>query len=312
MTRIVKWMSVYGVLALSLVIAGEHGQSVTADNGDCIIEQENYTVEAQPEETRRFAVIGDYGAAGDSEQAVATMVSAWKPEFIVTTGDNNYTLGLAATIDLNIGQYYHPYIGDYTGTYGKGSQENRFFPSLGNHDWSLLGADPYLNYFTLPGNERYYRVVQGSLEFFMLDSDTREPDGVSSDSIQGEWLQSALADSTALYKVVVFHHPPYSSAKHGSHDWMQWPFAEWGATLVLNGHDHVYERIIKDSFPYIVNGAGGRSLYDFKTPVEGSQVRYNCNYGALLVDVTDKALTLRFITIGAGLVDTYIIEGKMP
>ena len=81
---------------------------------------------------------------------------------------------------------------------------------------------------------------------------------------------------------------------------------------MLNGHDHVYERIIKDNFPYIVNGAGGNSLYNFKTPVEGSQVRYNCNYGALLVDVTDKAMTLRFITIEAGLVDTYTIQGKVP
>lgn len=300
------------MLALSLMIVGIRGQVLTADNGDCTLEQEDYSVEAQPAATTRFAVIGDYGVADENEQAVAAMVTAWKPAFIVTTGDNNYVFGLDATIDPNIGQYYQAYIGNYTGTYGKGSTENRFFPSLGNHDWTLTGADPYLNYFTLPGNERYYRVVQGSVELFILDSDTHEPDGVSSDSIQGQWLQNALADSTALYKLVVFHHPPYSSAKHGSHDRMQWPFAEWGATLVLNGHDHVYERIIQDDFPYIVNGAGGKSLYDFQTPVEGSEVRYNCNYGALLVDVTDNAMTLRFITVGDGLVDTYTIEAKTP
>ncbi len=256
-------------------------------------------------------MIGDFGAAGPNEQAVAEMVTGWEPDYIVTTGDNNYSLGLAETIDPNIGQYYHSYIGDYQGTYGEGSTENRFFPSLGNHDWGLGSIDPYLNYFSLPDNERYYRVVQGSTEFFMLDSDTREPDGVSSDSIQGKWLQSALADSKAIYKVVVFHHPVYSSAEHGSSYWMQWPFAEWGATLVLNGHDHVYERVIKDGFPYIVDGAGGQSLYAFKTPVEGSIVRYNCNFGAMVVDVTDTAMTMRFVTVGGGLVDTYTIEGKI-
>ncbi len=311
MTHMAKWINVLAVCAIALVMFMDRGQAVSAA-ADCSIEQENYTVEAQPKDAMRFAVIGDFGITGKKEKAVAEMVDSWKPEFIVTTGDNNYDLGLGMTIDPNIGQYYHAYIGDYTGTYGEGSKENRFFPSLGNHDWGVDSIDPYLSYFTLPGNERYYRVVQGSVEFFILDSDTREPDGVSSDSIQGKWLQAALADSKAIYKVVVFHHPPYSSAKHGSNDWMQWPFAEWGATLVLNGHDHVYERIVKDNFPYIVNGAGGQSLYKFDTPVDGSEVRYNCNFGALLVDTTAKTMTLRFITIKAGLVDTYTIDAKTP
>src|SRR5678815_3691076 len=102
-------------------------------------------------------------------------------------------------------RYYHAYIGDYTGQYGEGSKENRFFPSLGNHDWGVDSVDPYLNYFSLPGNERYYREVQGPVELFIIDSDTREPDDTRSDSIQGKWLQNALADSTAAYKVVVFH-----------------------------------------------------------------------------------------------------------
>ncbi len=295
-------------LPLLLFVMNSAQFIVTTAAPDCPIEQENYTVEAQPKDTMRFAVIGDFGAAGKSEQSVAEMVTGWHPDFMVTTGDNNYEFGLDMTIDANIGQYYHTYVGDYTGQYGEGSKENRFFPSLGNHDWGFGSIDPYLNYFILPGNERYYRVLQGAVEFFMLDSDTREPDGVSSDSIQGKWLKDALADSTATYKVVVFHHPVYSSSEHGSSDWMQWPFAEWGATLVLNGHDHVYERIVKDGFPYIVDGAGGQSLYNFKTPIDGSEVRYNCNFGALLVDVTDKSMTTRFITIGGGLVDTYTIS----
>lgn len=300
------WISTVALLVLSGIPIQSHNLLLAAP--DCPLEQENYIVDAAPRDTMRFAVIGDFGWAGKSEHSVEELVTGWKPNFIVTTGDNNYELGLDMTIDANIGQYYHDYIGSYTGQYGKGSQENRFFPVIGNHDWGFGSIDPYLNYFSLPGNERYYRVLQGVVEFFMLDSDTREPDGVSSDSVQGKWLKDALADSKATYKVVAFHHPPYSSSQHGSSKWMQWPFAEWGATLVLNGHDHVYERIIKDRFPYIVDGAGGQSLYNFKDPVDGSKVRYNCNFGALLVDVTDKQMTLRFITIKAGLVDTFTID----
>src|SRR5262245_3085653 len=58
--------------------------------------------DAPSRSTTRFAAIGDYGYAGPNEQAVADLVKAWRPEFIVTLGDNNYPLGAADTIDLNI------------------------------------------------------------------------------------------------------------------------------------------------------------------------------------------------------------------
>src|SRR5688572_32227297 len=58
-------------------------------------------------ETIRFAVIGDYGYTGANEAAVAAMVAGWSPDFIITVGDNNYDTGSAASIDANIGQYYH-------------------------------------------------------------------------------------------------------------------------------------------------------------------------------------------------------------
>ena len=84
--------------------------------------------------TAHFGVIGDFGFAGTPEADVANLVKSWNPEFILTVGDNNYDTGSAATIDANIGQYYHEFIGDYTGSYGAGSATNRFIASLGNHD----------------------------------------------------------------------------------------------------------------------------------------------------------------------------------
>jgi hypothetical protein len=177
--------------------------------------------------TVRFAVIGDYGLSGDVEAAVATLVAGWSPDFVATAGDNNYPNGAADTIDANIGQYYHAFIAPYKGSYGPGASENRFFPTLGNHDWVVGYPEPYLSYFSLPGNGRYYRVDHGPVSLFMLDSMPGEPDGVEADSVQAAWLRAELAATTARWRVVIFHHPPYSSGLHGSADWMRWPFAEW-------------------------------------------------------------------------------------
>jgi hypothetical protein len=154
----------------------------------------------------RFAVIGDYGFAGQPLADVANLIKSFDPDLITTTGDNNYDVGAASTIDQNIGQYFHEYIFNYQGTYGAGSPTRRFFPSLGNHDWgntfpNPAGADPYLAWFDLPasasGGERYYDFVAGPVHFFMLDSDPNEPNGRDENSIQAQWLESALAASTS-------------------------------------------------------------------------------------------------------------------
>jgi len=120
-------------------------------------------------DTLRFAAFGDYGSAGTSEAVVAALVSSHAPDIVITTGDNSYG---SSAIDVNIGQYYWNYIGNYVGSYGSGSLPNRFFPALGNHDISDGGGlGAYLAYFTLPdsgvldtstsGNERYYDYVRG-------------------------------------------------------------------------------------------------------------------------------------------------------
>ncbi len=53
-----------------------------------------------------FAVIGDFGAAGPDEARVADLIRARDPDFIITTGDNNYPDGAAETIDANIGRVF--------------------------------------------------------------------------------------------------------------------------------------------------------------------------------------------------------------
>ncbi|MGD8751910.1 MAG: PQQ-dependent sugar dehydrogenase [Anaerolineales bacterium] len=261
-----------------------------------------------PAESITFAVIGDYGLAGQAEADVAELVKSWQPDLIITSGDNNYPRGAASTIDENIGQYYHQYIHPYQGDYGEGAQVNRFFPTLGNHDWGSNRAQPHLDYFTLPGNERYYDFTWGSVHFFALDSDSREPDGVGVSSTQAAWLKERLAASTAAWKIVYMHHAPISSGTHGSTDWMAWPYQEWGASAVIAGHDHVYERIVRDGFPYFTVGLSGNpSRYVFPFIVEGSQVRYRDDYGAMLVEADETQINFQFITRTGEVIDTYTL-----
>jgi hypothetical protein len=103
------------------------------------------------------------------------------------------------------------------------------------------------------------------------------------------------------------HHPPYSSGKHGGIEWMNWPFQEWGAQVVLAAHDHSYERILDNGLPIIINGLGGGPRYDFRKPVDGSQVRFNANYGALRVEADPQQLFFQFITRTGEVIDSYTL-----
>lgn len=276
----------------------------------------------------RLAVLGDYGLGSAAEGYVADMIKSWEPDAVLTTGDNNYPPGAAATIDSHIGQYYQRYIGNYQGAFGPGAASNRFFPSLGNHDWLALDAQPYLDYFELPGqgfesssgNERYYDYRLGDAHFFAYDSDPHEPDGINEGSVQAEWLRTQLAASDAAWKIVYFHHPPFSSGPHGSEPNMQLPFQKWGADVVLSGHDHTYERVILDGFPYFVVGTGGAALYNFDEAICGSRARFNDANGALRLTLDGDQALFEFLTIddgmhgqaGGRLIDRYLLDRAHP
>jgi tartrate-resistant acid phosphatase type 5 len=305
MPKRVKWSAVAIIMVASIAIGIcllTYGKNVYAVNESIA------TTPADCPGDMRFAVIGDFGLAGPPEADVAALVDSWGVDLVVTVGDNNYPNGAAHTIDANIGQYYSRYIFPYAGDFGRGAETNRFFPALGNHDLRTDAGQPYFDYFELPGNERYYDFVRGSVHFLVLNSDKREPDGRAADSAQARWLQSQMMASAAPWQLVVLHHPPYSSSVHRKPDpELQWPFAEWGATAVLSGHDHTYERLHADGIPYIVNGLGGKSLYRIGRPVPESVVRYNKDYGAMLVSASESCINFSFYSRAHELIDTYTL-----
>jgi hypothetical protein len=281
-----------------------------------------------------FSVIADYGDKSNAERDVAAMVKGWDPQFIVTLGDNNY--GSVGIGDENgweerVGQFYGEYIlGRSDNLYpNQTSPTQRFFPSVGNHDDTLTGSlAGYVDYFvTDPAGERlptgggaheefksYYAFEKGNTQFFVIDSVF----GGGSLIEQRDWLRQGLAESTAQWKLVVMHYDPYSSGSHGNTSSVQWPYKQWGADIVLAGHDHNYERIEIDGFPYLVNGLGGRPPRLVGTPISGSKLVYDDTNGAMRVTIDGLVARFEFLSLddgarganGGRVIDTLTIDKR--
>lgn len=211
-----------------------------------------------------FVALGDSGGGGSDQFSIAGLIGRLTPDLVMNTGDVVYETGAEADMDA---KYFTPY--------ARLLPSIPFFQVLGNHDVVAEGGAPYLRNFLLPSNnpehtERYYSFDYGNAHWIGLDSNTSLKQGTA----QRAWLEKDLAATTRFWKIVVFHHPPYSSGPvHGSDVALRNElgplFEKHNVDLVLNGHEHNYERTTprRDYVPasrgvvYIVTGAGGRSLY---------------------------------------------------
>lgn len=235
-----------------------------------------------------IAVVGDFGSGRPAEGRVSRMVASMNPSIVVTAGDNTYTKkGYAKMVER-----YYP---------------QPLVPATGNHDY-LMGIGKFDKFFNIDSKSRSYVYTSASgAEFFILDSTA----GLRSKhvrAIQRAWLTQKLAESKAKFKIVVLHHPPYSSSKHGSTKVYQWPYAALGADLVISGHDHTYERIQRWAGMYIVDGTGGAKLYKCKPKlVYGSQGCDDGHYGALILYINDYQLRGVFRSTSGQALDTFDI-----
>lgn len=265
-------------------------------------------------ETTVLAAFGDYGVDDENELAVANLVKSWNPDGILALGDNNYETGSASTIDTNVGKYYADFIYPYIGSYDSSATENKFWPVLGNHDLDTSNGQPYLDYFPQPINQRYYDTVIGNVHIFALNSGYNtagtmvETAGNDGSSAQATWLRNRLLKSTAKWKIVILHHPPYTNGSSYTPGYtaLRWPFEEWGVDAVLSGHSHVYERIEKGStnFPYIVAGTGGKTLDTFIGSPVDQAIGYNAMHGALKITATCSTLAIEFYNKDGELIDS--------
>ena len=259
-----------------------------------------------------FAVIGDYGRDTKQEDSVAKMVKSWNPDFIITVGDNNYSTGSASTIKNNIGKYYGDYIYNPDAKpewqcHGKAEQQkqNRFFPAPGNHDnYSLPPLKPYLDYFTLPGDETNYDFTWGPVHFYSLNTGTDAKMTCCNSKVSG-WLKDALSKDQKEFKIVYFHHPPFSSGEHGSSKDMRWPFKDWGVDAVLTGHEHFYAKAtVKGSASplYLICGNSGSDEHYpcNEHPLEKDKYDWFCDnvhFGAIKVTVTKHKAVFEYYAV---------------
>ena len=230
--------------------------------------------------TVTFIAFGDSGTASAPQKQLASLMAndtfdlalhvgdiAYSPADV--SGDATYALYQSGLFDI---YKWFPSVG--------------FAPVEGNHDSAPLNNNgrAYLDLFTLPTNgasaafpdhaERYYSYDYGPIHFVALDTEFTFQD-TTRRAEQLSWLENDLAATQQPWKIAYFHRPPYSSSSaHGSNLTVRAAFGplfeRYGVDLVLNGHDHDYERTIpiKESaiatdkaVPYVVTGGGGAELY---------------------------------------------------
>jgi hypothetical protein len=209
-----------------------------------------------------------------------------QPGTIFTAGDNAYEDGSAA----NFTDCYAP-------TWGR-VLDRTTLPAAGNHDWNTLGAAGYLAYFgsaAAPKGTTWYSTDLGAWHVIVLDSDCAMVGGCVADSPQGRWLAADLAaHADTRCTLAIWHHPRFSSGEHGN-DLDVGPFWEQlvaaHADLVINGHDHDYERFApqdaagkedrKNGVREIVIGTGGATLRTFPSVAANSEIRLAGEWGVL-------------------------------
>jgi 3',5'-cyclic AMP phosphodiesterase CpdA len=270
-----------------------------------------------------FAAMGDVGCGCPDQAANARTAAARRPDLVLTLGDNAYRSGTDEELTANFFVPMAPLLAS-----------TPVFPSLGNHEYYTADAQPYLAAFTLPANnpkrtERYYSFDWGFAHFVALDSTCEE--GGARACERGEqlrWAEQDLRRSTARWKIVFFHHPPYSTGAHGSARFMR-PYARLfertGVDLVLGGHDHLYERThpLKDDAPvpagtpgavtYVVAGHGGARLYSFGAPAAPfTAARDNTRKGFLDVTISGDRLRGTAYALDGTVIDQFTIRKVAP
>ncbi len=217
---------------------------------------------------------------------------------VYTTGDNAYESGTAT----EFANCYNP-------TWGRHKSRTR--PSVGNHEYGTAGASGYFGYFGAAAGEPskgYYSYNLGEWHVISLNSMCENVGGCGSTSPMVDWLKQDLAANPRACTVAYFHHPLFSSGEHGNDTKMRptWDaLYSANADVVLNGHDHDYERFAPQSpsgaadtargIREFVVGTGGGSHYGIVNVQPNSQVRNTDTYGVLKLALHPTSYEWKFV-----------------
>jgi acid phosphatase type 7 len=244
---------------------------------------------------------GDIASCSSSgDEATAKLLSGI-PGTVYTTGDNAYEDGTAS---------------EFANCYGSswGRYKARTRPSVGNHEYQTPKASGYYGYFGSAAGDPdkgYYSYDLGEWHIISLNSMCGKVGGCDANSPMVTWLKEDLASNPTPCTLAYFHHPLFSSgSEHGNDPRMRpsWDaLYEAGAEVVLNGHDHDYERFgpqtpagkadSKRGIREFVVGTGGNSLYAFLPPKPNSQVRNVHTYGVLKLTLHPGSYEWKFVPV---------------
>jgi Predicted phosphohydrolases len=196
----------------------------------------------------KFIVFGDFGTGASIQYQLAEQMAKLHEKFkfdtAILVGDNLYGSERPQDFQQKFEIPYKPLL----------DAGVKFYASLGNHD---AREQRFYKLFNMDGKLYYTYSPKSNVKFFFLESTYMEPEQV-------KWVEKELKAANNDWKIAVFHHPLYSSAKyHGSEvrlrEVLEPIFVENNVSLVFTGHDHVYERLKpQNDIQYFVTGSGGK------------------------------------------------------
>jgi 3',5'-cyclic AMP phosphodiesterase CpdA len=245
-----------------------------------------------------LVAFGDFGG-GPAQRAVARAMERWaaghRVDALVTTGDNVYHRGEPELFAAQLDEPYRQL-----------RRRRPLWATLGNHDVAGGHGATQLRHLGLP-DLPYARSLPG-LELLFLDANRV-------DAAQAAWLDAHLAAAGPELRAVVFHQPAWSCSRHDAHrlvDELWVPVIErHRVALVLNGHDHNYQRFRSaGGVTYVVTGGGGRPLYPLDACAAGSprRVAAAVRHHFTAVEVRDRALVVTAVADDDTLLDQAVVS----